>query len=150
MLRPVLGDLNAQVGGVHDILSDAVDFVSEDHGVAPSRLAPEILQLHGVLGLLRADDGPALALQAPHEGERVAHVFPRHAVLGAQRRLVDLRGGRHGADAAEPDLVGLERVGRAEGAADVVRAADVVQHQHQTGGREFAILLRLDPAQLDI
>jgi len=150
MLRPVLGDLHTQVGGVHDILSDAVDFVSEDHGVAAARLAPEILERDGMLGLLGADDGPTLPAEAAHECERVTDMLPGHAVLGPQGGFVDLGRRRDGADAAQPDLVHLEAVSGPEGAAHIVRAADIVQHEHHPGRRETAVIVRPDPAQLNI
>ena len=43
MLGAVLGNFQGQVAGVHDILPDAVDFVAEDEGVLPARLAVEVL-----------------------------------------------------------------------------------------------------------
>ena len=53
-----------------------------------------------------------------------------HHLFGPQGYLAKLRRRRHRTDAPQVDFVYAEGVGRAEGAAHVVGAADVVQHQH--------------------
>ena len=98
-------------------------------------------------GLLDCDDGIACGLEGRHCFQRVAGVLPGDAVLGAEGGLVNLGGRGHGADAAEPDLVGLEGVSRAEGGADVVRTPYVVQHDHQPGLGERTVLLSADAAE---
>ena len=151
-----LGNLQTKVAGVHDILSDAGDFVSEDQCVAgggilraagtsgfagalarqnrgcstrPS-LQGKILQLDGAFRLLHAHDRVAFGPQPLDDGERVFAVRPIYAEFRTERRLVDLGGRGDGADAAEPDLFHGEGVGAPEGGANVVLAADVVQDQH--------------------
>lgn len=133
MLRPELRDFKGRVGFVHDFLLHAVDFVSENEGVARACCRLELLQLHGVLSLFDAENGVAVGAEAPDGLQRVRAMFPRHAVLGAERRFVDFCGRRGGGDAAKVYLVNLEGVGTAEGAADIVRAAHVVKHHDHSG-----------------
>ena len=125
-----LGNLQTKVAGVHDILSDAGDFISEDQRVACSGVKREILQLDGAFRLFYAHDRITLAAKLFHDGEGVFAVRPIYTEFRTQRRFVDLGGRGDGADAAEPDLFHGEGVGAPEGGADVVLAADVVEHQY--------------------
>ena len=130
MLGAGLGNLQTQVAGVHDILSDAGDFVSEDQGVACGGVERKVLQLQGSFCLFHTDNRVTVGFQLLHHGQGVLTIFPIHAELGAEGGFVDFRSRGHGADAAEPDLFHGEGVGAPEGGADVVLAADVVEHQH--------------------
>ncbi len=150
MLGPELGNLHAQVRFVHHVLADAVHLVAEDDRIAPARLAPEILQRHGVLGLLRADDRPAFGAQAPDELEGVVGVLPGHALLRPEGHFMDLGGGGRGTDAAEVHPLRPEGVAGAESAAHVVGAADVVEHENQPGRGLLPVLVGPQAAQFNI
>ena len=99
-------------------------------------------------GLLDGDDRVAGRLQLGDGLQRVGDMLPGHAVLGAEGRFVDLGGRRNRADAAQPDLVRLEGVGRTECRSDIVRAADIVKHDDQSGLRETPVFLGTDAAKL--
>ena len=150
MLGAVLGDFQGEIAGIDDVLADTGDFVAEDESVFTAGGAAESAEFFRVDGLFHGDEGVALGAQKSHGVHRVTKVFPRNGVLGAKGRFVDFGGGRDGGDAAEEDFVDAEGVGRAEGAADIVRTADVVQHHHDAGGRKGLILCGRDAAQLDI
>ena len=150
MFRSVLGDLHTKVGGVHDILSYAVDFVSKDQGIARPGFAPHILERAGVFRLLGADHGPAFRLQFPHEAERIVAMLPGNAVLRAQGGFVDLGRWRNGADTAQIDLVHLEGVTAAESRPDIVGATDIIQYEHHPRRGQCPIRFRPDSAQFNI
>ena len=65
--------------------------------------------------------------------EGVFGVFPAHALGSPQGGLADVFVGRGGGDAAQPDFLDAERIGRAEDRPHVVQAADVVEHHHDGG-----------------
>ena len=151
MLGAVLGNLQGQVAGVHDILPDAVDFIAEDEGVLPARLAVEVLaELPGMDRLLHRHQRIAFGPQGGDGVHRVVKMLPGDGVLGAQGRFADFGGGRNGGDTAQEDPVDAEGVGGPEGGADVVRAADVVQDHDESGRGKPLILSRRDTAQFDV
>ena len=72
------------------------------------------------------------------------------SALGSERRFVDFCGRWHGTDAAEIYLVRLEGVAAAENASHIVRAAYIVQHQHQPGRGQRRVFVRPHAAELNI
>ena len=139
MLGAELRDDDGAVGGVDNFLLDAVNLIAEDDGVAGAGGAAEVLERHGVLGLLCAEDRVALGPEFLNKADGAGAVLPGDAVLGSEGRFVDLGARGSGADAAEPQLVRLEGVCRAEGAADVVRTAYVVQYQYDAARGQFLV-----------
>ena len=87
-----LRNLQGDVGGVDNVLADALHFVAEDEGVAAAGLRSEAVEHDRVDGLLDCDDGIAGGLEGSHGFQRVAGVLPWDAVLGAEGGLVDLGG----------------------------------------------------------
>ena len=150
MLRAVLRNLERPVGGIHYTLLHPLDLVAEHKGIAFEGSGGEVLQLGCVLRLLHAQDRVALLPELTHQGLRIGAVLPGHAVLRPEGRLVDFSRRRAGTDAAKPYFIDLESVGGTEGAADVVRASDVVKYKYHTGLGQAPILLRADPAEFDI
>ena len=146
----MLGDFQGEIACVDDVLPDAVDFVSEDEGVLPAGLAAEGVEPDGMDRLLDGDQGIACLAEPPDGFQGVSDVFPGHTVLRSEGRLVEFGGRRDGADAAEPDPVGLEGVGRPESGSDVVGAADVVEYQDDAAFREVPVGLRRDASEFDI
>ena len=150
VLGAVLGDFQRYVADIDDVLADAGDFIAEDEGVFARRVAAEGAEFLRMDGLFHGDEGVTLRAQKSHGVQRVIEMFPRDGILGAEGRFVDLGGGRDGGDTAEKDFVDAEGIGRAEGAADIVRAADVVQYHDKAGRGKVLILSGRDAAQLDI
>ena len=150
MLGAVLGDFQGKVGGIHDVLTDAGDFVAEDEGVLASGFAPEGAQFFRMDGLLHRHHRVAVGLEAADGLQGVIDMLPGDGILGAEGRFVDLRGGRNRRNAAQKDFVDTEGIGRPEGAAHVVRTADVVQHDDESGRRKFLVLRGRNPAQFDV
>ena len=115
MLGAPLGDLEGEVGGVYDVLTDSVDLIAENQGIPAAFGRLEPVELDGPDRLLDADDGVSAGLQGRDGVHRVGVVLPCHAVLGSESGLVYLRRRGSGANAAEEDFVDLESVGGAEG-----------------------------------
>ena len=76
--------------------------------------------------------------------------MPGDAVLGAQGGLVDLGGRGCGADSAEPEGVGPESIAGPESRSDIVRAADVVQHDGHAARWQGAVFFCAETAQFGI
>lgn len=132
MLGSLLRDFERKVSGVHNFLLYAADFVSEYQGILAAGLPAESVQFHRMDGLFHGYYGVSFRLQAFHQGHHIVHVLGRDGLLRSERHLVQVCGRRDGTDAAQPDFVHTESVAGAESASDVVRAADIVQHQHQS------------------
>ena len=96
---------------------------------------PPLIEFHGVDGLFYSYNGVAIGLETLYQRYNVFHVLIWHHFFGAEGDFAKLWGRRDGADAAKVDLVYAKGIGRAEGAAYVVGAADVVQHQHHSALR---------------
>lgn len=148
MLRAELGNLQGDVGGIYYILPYTIHFIAENYGVFLICKRLEIIQFDGACSLLCRDYGVALCLERIYGLEGVFGVLPWHAFLRAKGRFVNLGRGRRGADAAKPDFIGFEAVGATEGGADVMRAADVVEHYGETTSRRLPVGLGTDSSHL--
>ena len=146
----MLGDFQGEIACVDDVLPDAVDFVSENEGIFLPGPGTEGVEGDGMDRLLDGDGGVTRFAELPEGFQGVSGIFPRHAFLRAEGRLVQFGGRRDGADAAEPDLVGLECIRRAERGTHVVGAADVVQDLDEARGGKFLVLGGGAKAQFDV
>ena len=124
----------------------AFDFVSEYKGVfaeggtglrgyTPDRS----VQLYRILRLFDGDDRVSFGLQLLHGIEGGGEVAPGDGVFSAEGGLVDFGRRGDGADSAEVNPARAERVGAAEGASDVVGAADIVEYYNGAGGVAAAV-----------
>ena len=150
MLGTVLGNLQGKVAGVHDILADAGDFIAEDEGVLAAGLAAESAEFDRMHRLLHGDDGIALRPQRGDGVQGIVEMLPRDGVFRAEGRFMDLGGRRDGGDAARKDFVDVEGIGGPESAADIMRAADVVQHHGESRRRQIPVRVGGHAAQFDI
>ena len=150
MFGSSLGNFQCEVGGVHDILGDAFDFVSEDEGVLVARLRAEGAEFHGMDRLLDSDERIAFGAKPPGHFQRIGRMLPGNRILGSEGGFVDFRRGRDRRDAAEPEFVHPESVRAPEGGADIMGRADIVQHQDQSARLFPAVLLRAEAPQFDI
>ena len=150
MLGSVLGNFQGKVAGIDHILADAGDFVAEDEGILTAGFAAESAELDRMDRLLHGDDGIPLRMQGGDGVQGVVEMLPRDGVLRAEGRFMDLGGRRHGGDAAGKDFVDAEGIGRPESAADIVRAADVVQHDGEPRRRQIPVRVGGHAAQFDI
>lgn len=150
MLGTVLGNLQRKVAGIDHILADAGDFIAENEGVLAPRLAAESAELDRMDRLLHGDDGVPLRMQRGHGVQGVIEMLPRDGILRAKGRFMDLGGRRYGGDSAGKDFVDAEGIGRPESAADIVRAADVVQHHGEPRRRQIPVRVGGHAAQFDI
>ena len=115
MLCPPLGYFQGEVTQIHSLLRDAVNFVSEDHGIFFRRvqfsLSPqETVCGDGMFSLFDAYDDISFGLELPDGLYRAFPVCPVHREFRTERGLVDLGGGRGGTDAAQDYAVGAESV----------------------------------------
>jgi len=150
MLGAELGDLEASVAEVHDLLVHAVDLVAEDEGVGPARLGAEVAQGRGGLGLLEGQDGVAFGAQSLDGLGGLGDGGPGHGVGCAQGGLADFLVGRGGREPAEQQAPEAEGVGGPEGGADVVAAAEVVEHQGQGQGGQQGVLFEAGPPEFGV
>ena len=132
MLRAELRYLQTEVGCVHNVLADPGNFIPEYYGISVSDLRDESVEHHGPDGLFCAHYGIAVILQTSDGFHCVIDMFPFHTVLCSERRLVYLCRRGNCAYAAEPYLVYLERVCRAEGGTYVMGAAYIVKNYDDT------------------
>ena len=132
MLGAVLGDFQAEIGGIHYLLPYAFDFVPEYKGVlCPWDCwihSPAAREFYRVLGLFDRNDGIALFTKGGDCLESGGEVLPWNGQLGSQSSLVDFGRRGSGTDAAQHHTVGTEGVGTAESAAYIVCAAYIVEH----------------------
>lgn len=141
MLGAKLGYFQASVAHVDNGLLHAFHLVSQDDGVAfvsmgivGAHLAEHrlyVLQLGGVLHLLHAPHEEALVMELTHRVLGVLEVTPVDAVLASKRRLVYLRVGRAGRDAAKVDALNAESVAATEHTAYVIERPDIVEHHDE-------------------
>ena len=150
VFRAVLRDFQAQVRRVDDLLFHAAHLVAEDQRVALVRIGTEILQRRRPFRLLHAHDGVTFRPQGRHGFQGRSVMGPVHAELGTQGRLMDFRRRRRGGDAAQAELFDPEGVAGAEGRADVVLAAHVVEHQGKGRFAGLLVLLHGDPPQFAV
>jgi hypothetical protein len=68
-------------------------------------------------------------------------MFPFHAILGAESRLMDFCRRRNSAYSAQVNLVNLKRICGTERRTHIMGAPDIIQHEHKTRLREFLVLL---------
>lgn len=132
MFGAELGYLYRVVRIVHYGLLDPVHLVSEDEGVESPLLRSEILQLHGMFGLLYTYNSITLSAQQVHDLGSIVKIFPGHARFRPECGLVDF--GRRGAGAytAKENFVRLEGVGGTESTPHVVGTSDVVEYENET------------------
>lgn len=151
MLSAVLGDLQTEVGGVYNTLLYAFDFVSEYKGVfgaaeggtglrgyTPDRS----IQLYRIFRLFDCDYRVAFCLKGSYSFEGVREVSPRNGLFGSEGGFMDFGRRGHGADSAEVNPAGAERIGAAESASHVVCAAYVVEYHYGSGGVAAAVFFR--------
>ena len=99
MLGAVLGDLQTEVGGVHNRLLYAFDFVSEykgvlagspaGEGVPPETRATPGLEFDRIDRLLHCNDRVSFRLESGYGLERVGIMLPRHGLFGPEGCLMD-------------------------------------------------------------
>lgn len=146
MLGAILRYFKGEIGRIHDILPDTIHLIPENECIFNPRDRLEPVKLDGTHCLLDADDGIAGLLQAGNRIKRVFRVFPFNAEFRPEGGLVDFSGRRHGTYPAKPYLIHPEGICTAESRADIVGAADIVQHDDNAGFRELPVLLRRNPA----
>ena len=129
VLGAVLRYLEASVTEGEQRLVDTVDFVAEDDG--GGTLGGELLERQALVDLLDGVNLVAFGFQLGETVGGVLIVLPSDRVFGTQCRLVDVAMGRCGSDAAETDAVDTKSVAGAEDGADVVEAANIVEHHNQ-------------------
>ena len=150
MLGAFLGNLQAEVRAVYDLLCDTAHFAAENKGVFASRFGDEGFERHRPLRLLDADDGISRFPQRPDGLQSIVEMLPGDAELRPEGRFVDFGGRGQGRIAAENDLVDTEGIRRPEDRSGVVRAPDIVQHDDRPGGRKRPVGLGADASQFVI
>lgn len=128
------------VGCIHNLLRDPVHLVAEHQ----SQFLP-ICVLKGLkalcfLSLLNCQHTVTISLQASYCIKGILAMLPWHTILSSESGLVYLSGRRTGTDATEIHPVDLERITTAEGAANIVRAADIVQYNNEPRRRQLPVL----------
>lgn len=126
-----LGDLEADVGGVHDLGCHAVDFMSGDNSVFFSVFGPEGVEADASLDLFEHADPIASATQFGNGVERVVEIFPFDGVFRSEGGFVDFGRRRGRGDSAKHHAVNKKGVGGPEDRSDVVERTNVVEHNRQ-------------------
>ena len=130
MLGAELRNLEREIRGVNDILPYAGDFIAEHQCIFLPFLGLEPVKHHRIYRLLYADYLITLLLEPADRIHGVVYMLPCNTVFGTKCGLVYLWRRRDRADSAKPDFVCLEGIGRPEGRAHIVRAADIVKDYH--------------------
>ena len=147
MFGAELGDFDAGVGGVDGFLLHAFHFVAEDKSIFFVRADLEVFEGGGVFRLFDGTDAVAFSLELLHDGKRVAPVFPSDGIFCAEGGFVHFAVFGGGGDAAEVDFLDPEGIGGTEYGADVVLAADVVEHNNDGEFARCFELLGADAVQ---
>ena len=108
VLRAELRDFKAHVSCIHYILTNAGNFIAEDHGILSSRFRLECIKHHGTHCLLGTYDCISVFLEATDRVHRIVHMLPCDTVFRSEGRLMDLSRRRNRAYSAKPYLIYLE------------------------------------------
>jgi len=108
VLRAELRNLETEIRCIYDILSYSGNLVAEYDGIFPSRFRLECIKHHGTYCLFCTDDRIPFLLETADGVHGVVHMFPDHAVLRTESRLMNLGRRWYGTYSAQPDLVDLE------------------------------------------
>lgn len=148
MLGAELRNLHAKITEVDDSLLHSFNFVAEYKGVSAVGSRGEVVEHDAGLGLLDGNEYIIVLFQLMYGVGSVGKILPFHAVLGAERGLVNLGRGRRGGDSAEQELLDKQGVASAEDRSDIVLTANVIQY-HRNGGLDCRVeLVATEPIKL--
>ena len=131
VLSAKLGNLQASVAPINNLLMNAFDFVSQNNSILSPNNRLEMLKKRGAMSLLYRIHLIALALERLNCLQRRWEITPTDAVLGSQGRLVNLCHRRRRGDAAQTDTLDTKGIASTKHAANVVHRAHIVEHHHQ-------------------
>ena len=138
----MLWNLKREVAGVYHLLPDTIDLVTEDKGVAASRLRGESIKLNRVYGLLYGNNGVAFFLKAANKSNHILDMLEWNHLFRSKGNLSEFRRRWNGAYPAKIYLVNAKCIGRPESRAGIVGAAYIVQHENKTAFRSLGVLFR--------
>ena len=148
VLGAELGNLQAAVRGIDNLLMNAFNLIAEDNSIFLVRSGREVLQHRGAVGLLDREDLIALRLQLINSFQSRWIIVPGDAVLSPKGGLVDLCMRRRGGDATETDSLNEKGIRGTENTAHVVHGADIVKNDHQWQFLSLTELLYREPLHL--
>ena len=128
MLGAFLRYFKGEIRRIYDFLIHSVHLISEDESVAGCGLGGKLPEFDAVDSLFNCDYRVAGSLQPRDKFYRRRRAFPRDRILSPEGGFMDFGRRRNGCDSAEPELVDSEGVRAAEGRADIMGTADIVQH----------------------
>ena len=140
VLGAELGNFKAGIGEIDGLLLYSADFVAEDEGGRTVGGKVKVREGNAAFGLLDGVEGVAFGAEMVEGVKGVGEMLPRNGFLGTEGGFVDFAVGRGGGNAAEVEGLEAEGVGGAEDGADVVKAADVVEHENNGGFGGLAVL----------
>ena len=148
VLGAELGNLQAAVGGIDNLLMNAFNLIAEDNSVFLVRSGREVLQHRGAVGLFDGEDLIVLRLQLINSFQSRWIIVPGDAVLSPKGGLVDLCMGWRRGDATETNSINEKGIRSSEDAAHVVHGTDIVKNDHQWQFLSLTELLYREPLHL--
>lgn len=131
MLGALLRYFETDVALVDNSLVHTVYLMPENERIAASFLWGEILQVNAAFHLFETADCVTVALQLLDASGRGGMICPGDRVFRSEGCLVDFGGGWTLANAAKGEPLHGKSIARAENGTDIVKAADVVEHNRK-------------------